>query len=372
MVDNETITFNFQGLFFYRGRVALYAILKALGIGPADEVAIQAFTCLAVPEGVMATGARPLWIDIEPNGFNMDAKDLDRKLTPNTKAIVVQHTYGIPAAMDEIEKVARAHNLPIIEDCCHTLASTYRGRRVGTFGVAAFYSFEWGKPVAVGIGGAAVINDDELRQRVANAYQHYTFPGFKRTLRIQLQYHAFRLLYRPSLYWPVRTLFHTLGNLGLAESNYNPVNTNGIAEDFRLRMAPVLQKRLHKKLQRLKSLNQHSQKISAYYQEHIQTGAVVHPPVPADAHVIFARYPLITHDKRKLLLEAQKANVEMADWYATPVHPLSGESLSLVHYAQGSCPNAEKRGREVITLPTHFNVREKDAERITNFLNNLR
>ncbi|HIE26284.1 TPA: hypothetical protein EYP66_03250, partial [Candidatus Poribacteria bacterium] len=90
----------FAKLTFFRGRVALYAILKALNIGPGDEVATQAFTCVAVPEGIMASGARPVWVDIEVDGYNMDAEDLRRKLTLRTRAIIVQHTYGIPADMD--------------------------------------------------------------------------------------------------------------------------------------------------------------------------------------------------------------------------------------------------------------------------------
>ena len=79
-------------LVYFRGRVALYALLKALDVGPGDEVATQAFTCVAVPEAIMATGASPIYVDLEPTGFNMDVGDLQHKITSRTRAIIVQHT----------------------------------------------------------------------------------------------------------------------------------------------------------------------------------------------------------------------------------------------------------------------------------------
>ena len=109
---------------YFRGRVGLYAILKALDIHKDDEIAIQAFTCLAVPEAILAIGAKPSYIDIKPMQFNMSVSDLANKITPQTKAIVVQHTYGIPANMDEITEIAEKFNIPIIEDCCHTLSGS--------------------------------------------------------------------------------------------------------------------------------------------------------------------------------------------------------------------------------------------------------
>lgn len=366
-----TVTRNISNLTYFRGRVALYAILKGLNIGAGDEVVIQAFTCLAVPEGVMASGARPVYVDIETAGFNMDPADLERKLTPQVRAIVVQHTYGIPADMRRIVSIAQERGIPIIEDCCHTLASTYKGRPVGSFGTGSFYSFEWGKPVVAGIGGSAVVNDPQLKERVKAQYEHYRYPGFVTLARIQLQYYAFKILYRPSLYWPVRSAFHRLGSLGLAESNYNPVGVDNIAEDFRLRMAPPLQRRLARQLTKLDDLTCHSQQIAKAYREQIRSAAVTHPVLPEGADPVFARYPLLARNKQRLLQAARKANVELAEWYATPVHPLTGDELRLVGYEPGSCPNAEARCGEVVTLPTHPAVGKKDIERIISFLNEV-
>ena len=360
---------NLTGLTYYRGRVALSAMLKGLCIGNGDEVTLQAFTCVAVPEAIMASGARPVYADIEKNGFNMDAGDLERKITPQTRAIVVQHTYGIPADIERIKYVADKADIPIIEDCCHTFVSMYKGKIVGSFGVGSFYSFEWGKPVVAGIGGSAIINDSNLNEKIQSKYKDYRFPSTVKLLRIQLQYFGFKMLYRPSLYWPIRDMFHMLGSIGAAESNYNPVQENEVAEDFYLRMPKPLQRRMARKLSDLDVLTRHSRWVSNQYQSRIGSNVVVHPKISGDCKAIFARYPLLANDKNTLLEQARKAKVELSDWYSTPIHPLTGKDLELVRYEAGSCPNAEKRCKQVVTLPTHMAVKVKDVERIVAFLN---
>ena len=359
-----------EGLTFYRGRVALYAILKGLGIGAGDQVATQAFTCVAVPEAIMASGAHPVYVDIEPNGFNMDASDLECKITPQTRAIVVQHTFGIPADMERIKHVADNADIPIIEDCCHTFVSMYKGKMVGSFGVGSFYSFEWGKPVVAGIGGSAIINDSNLNEKIQSQYKDYRFPSPMKLLRIQLQYSGFKILYRPSLYWPVRDMFHILGSIGAAESNYNPVQENQVAEDFCLKMPKPLQRRMARKLSNLDAWSRHSRWVSNEYQSRIKSNQVRHTEIAPDCEVVFARYPLLANDKGMLLKQARKAKVELSDWYSTPIHPLTGNDLKLVRYKAGSCPNAEKRCKQVVTLPTHMAVKVKDVERIVTFFNN--
>ena len=178
-----------EKLTFFRGRVALYAILKAMGIGAGDHVVTQAFTCIAVPEAIIASGAHPVYVDLESNGFNMDPDDFKLKITSQTRAVVVQHTYGIPANMDSIVQIADERSIHIIEDCCHTLVSKYRGKLVGTFGAGSFYSYEWGKPIVVGIGGSAGVNDKDLRKKIERQYSCYNFP----LARSQGQYSCYEI-----------------------------------------------------------------------------------------------------------------------------------------------------------------------------------
>lgn len=340
-----------------------------MGIGDGDQVVTQAFTCVAVPEAIMTSGARPVYVDIEPSGFNMDAGDLDRKITPQTKAIIVQHTYGIPANMGKLTSIANKANIPIIEDCCHTLVSSFKKNLVGSFGVGSFYSFEWGKPIVAGIGGSAIVNDSNLNEKIQSQYGHYRFPSTVKLLRLQLQYFGFKILYRPCLYWPVRNIFHILGSIGAAESNYNPMEASQVAEDFYLKMPKPLRRRMARKLYDLDVLTRHSHWASNEYRSRIESRQVRHPDISPDCDTVFARYPLLANDKDMLLEQAKKAKVELADWYSTPVHPLTGKDLELIQYKAGSCPNAERRCRHVVTLPTHMAVKKKDVERIVAFLN---
>lgn len=360
---------NVSDLTFFRGRVALYAILKAMGIGKGDEVAMQAFTCLAVPEAILSVGACPIYVDIAPRGFNIDPADLAKKITPRMKAIIVQHTYGIPAEMDTLCLLASNKGIPIIEDCCHTLVGTYNARELGSFGVASFYSFEWGKPLVAGIGGSAIINDPYLIKKVKSGYSGYRMPDLITRLKIEFQYFAFGILYNPSNYWILKDAFHKLSSLGILKSNYNIINRERIPEDFYYVMSNCVKKRLISGLNSVEAFEKHSKYVAEKYREKIISPIFVHPNPVVNSRIVYARYPLLTKNKNVILAKARKANVEISDWYFSPVHPLKIDECSIVDYIVGSCPNAEQRSQEVITLPTNSRVREKDIDRIVNLLN---
>jgi perosamine synthetase len=355
---------------FYRGRVGLYAILTGLGIGEGDDVAIQSFTCLAVPEAILAVNARPVYVDIEAAGFNMAQSDLINKITSKTKAIIVQHTFGIPAKIDAILEVSKKNNIPIIEDCCHSIMSTYNGLTVGNFGIASFYSFEWGKPIVIGIGGSVIINNDTLESKVAELYHHYKTPRAIDVARIQLQYYIFKLLYRPSLYRPIRALFHWLGALGVVKGNYNPVGKGEVARDFTRRMPTPLKNRLEREAKRLEAMAAHSQSVTLQYRSQIRSLAVSHAVLPETDNIVLVRYPLLARNKSQLIEQARRANIELSGWYATPVHPLSVKDSHLAGYEAGSCLNAEQRCREVVTLPIR-SVSERDIRHAIEFFNHV-
>jgi dTDP-4-amino-4,6-dideoxygalactose transaminase len=356
---------------FFRGRVALFAILKELGVGKGDEVAVPAYTCVAVPEAVLASGARPIYVDLEATGLATDAVHCDAILSSRTKAIVVQHTFGIPARVAAFVNLGRQRGVPIIEDCCHTFSSTYKGREVGTFGDAAFYSFEWGKPIVAGLGGSLVCRNAELEHRVAASYASFKQPSFLRDLRLRAQYYAFSALYRPSLYWMIRDLKDHLTRAGLAESNYSESYGGVAGKDFGLRMARSCRARLIGKMRALARVTQNSRFVCERYRTEIRGAIVGHVEVPAGTEPVYARYPLWTEQKGRLLALARKARVELAGWYATPIHPLARDEWESVAYVAGSCPNAELRVRQIVTLPTHSRVSPRDIERTVRFFDGV-
>jgi dTDP-4-amino-4,6-dideoxygalactose transaminase len=296
----------------------------------------------------------------------MDPVDLEPKLTPKTRAIVIQHTFGIPARMDELLAVARRHSIPIIEDCCHTHGSIYGDAIVGSFGVGAFYSFEWGKPLVVGVGGSAIVNDSALRATVRAAYAEYQPPSLLRVLRVQAQYMMFDILYRPSRYWRLRSAFRALARFGVAESNYHAPGS-GLSPEFHQRMAGSLRRRLVRKAASHREDVAHAQELAGIYSSQIRGKDVRQPEIPPCGRAIFARYPLRVPNKAELLEHARASNIELADWYTSPVHPLSKVEWKHVAYSAGSCHRAEQLATEVVSLPTHTRATSKTADRAVAF-----
>ncbi|HPD48014.1 MAG TPA: DegT/DnrJ/EryC1/StrS family aminotransferase [Anaerohalosphaeraceae bacterium] len=144
------------------GTSALYLCMKALGIGRGDEVITTPFTFIATATTIMMTGARPVFVDIDPRSLNMDASRIGGAVTPRTKAVVPVEVFGNPAGMDAICEVAAKHNLLVIEDSCEGLGSELRGRKVGTFGIMSTFAFYPNKQITTGEGGMILTDDDAL------------------------------------------------------------------------------------------------------------------------------------------------------------------------------------------------------------------
>jgi len=148
------------------GTDAIYVVLRMLGIGPGDEVITVANSWISTSETISQTGATPVFVDIEPDYFNINVDHIEEKITADTKAIIPVHLYGQPAKIDAVMDIARAHDLYVIEDTAQAHFAEYNGKRVGTYGIAGTFSFYPGKNLgAYGDAGAIVTNDDELARR---------------------------------------------------------------------------------------------------------------------------------------------------------------------------------------------------------------
>ena len=155
------------------GTDALYLTLRALGIGPHDEVVTVAHTFIATAEAIGLTGARPVFVDVTSDTLLMDPEALEAAITPRTRAVVPVHLYGHPCDMDRIMAVARRHGLKVIEDAAQAHGARWRGHRVGSIGDAACFSFYPGKNLgACGDGGAVVSRDEQLIHRIVRLANH--------------------------------------------------------------------------------------------------------------------------------------------------------------------------------------------------------
>ena len=155
------------------GTDAIYIVLRALGVGSGDEVITAANSFIATSEAITLTGARVVFVDCDPQTYNIDCKKMAAGITRRTKAIVPVHLYGQPADMKTLNEIARKNNIFIVEDAAQAHGAEYAGRRVGTFGNAACFSFYPGKNLgAYGDGGAIVTNDESLADRCRMIANH--------------------------------------------------------------------------------------------------------------------------------------------------------------------------------------------------------
>jgi dTDP-4-amino-4,6-dideoxygalactose transaminase len=155
------------------GTDALCMAVHCLGIGPGDEVICPANTFIATAEGIGWAGATPVFVDCDPVTYNLDPTKIEAAITPRTRAITAVHLYGQPADMDPIMAIAKEHGLLVIEDCAQSHAATYKGKKAGTFGDVACFSFYPGKNLgAYGDGGAVATNNDELATAVRKLGDH--------------------------------------------------------------------------------------------------------------------------------------------------------------------------------------------------------
>lgn len=343
---------------FNSGRSALLAVLNAFSIGAGDEVIIQAFTCVAVPNSIRWAGATPIYADITPS-YNLDPKDIEKKITPKTKAIIVQHTFGMPADMDAIQSISHKYKLLLIEDCAHGLGAAYKGKKLGAIGDAAFFSFGRDKVVSSVWGGAAVISDaykDEAR-RLKTYHDSLTMPGFFWIFQQLLHPVVFSVilpLYRLGL---GKVLLAALQKLGLLSYPVYPEEKLGIQpRDFPSRYPNALSLLLERQLHKLDRFIAARTAVSLYY-----THELHHHVPPNDIKPGFLRYPILVAKPDSIMRKAKVAGILLGNWYRDVIAP-HGVDMSVAGYTTGSCPVAEKAAARIINLPTRISL--SDARRV--------
>lgn len=154
------------------GTGALHLALAASGVSAGDEVIVPDISWIATANVVRHCGAEPVFVDVRPGDWTIDPNRIEAAITPRTKAIFPVHLYGHPADMDAIESIANANGLMVIEDAAPAVGSTYKGRKMGTFGRASGFSFQGAKLLATGQGGMMVTDDEEIFRRAVRVYEH--------------------------------------------------------------------------------------------------------------------------------------------------------------------------------------------------------
>lgn len=358
---NHTISFD-------SGRSALYVGLKVLGITAADEVLAQAYTCVVVSNAIIWAGAKPVFVDILDD-FTMDPEDVKRKITPQTKVLIIQHTFGVPARLTELLALAKAHNLKVIEDCAHSFGARHDGQLTGTFGDIGMLSFGSDKVLSSVRGGALITNDEELAKKI-QSYQA-RLPLFLLSKLLRHLFHVPIFFMGKKLYsWGVgKWLLYAARVFHITNDIIDKAEKRGEQSNyFPSQFSNSLAKLALSQLRTVDFSNKHRQEIAKLYREKITNNQIIHPPNSLVS--IFLRYPIRVMDSVKLRTNAKRQGIILGDWYDTVVAPRDVD-LARTAYQSGSCPRAEILARESVNLPTDAAISQTDAERIIKAVNDF-
>jgi dTDP-4-amino-4,6-dideoxygalactose transaminase len=287
------------------GTSALHLSLMALGLGPGDEVITVPFTFVATVAAIHYTGARTVFVDIEPRSFTMDPNQLERAITNRTKAIIPVHLYGQPADMEAISEIAQRHGLAVVEDACQAHGAEYRGKRAGSIGDFGCFSFYPGKNLgAYGEGGIIVTN-------------HRDHARTTRMLRD----------------WGQERKYHH------------------ILKGFNYRMEGIQGAVLRVKLRRLHEWTEKRRLWAACYSRALKSSQVSIPTESTNCRHVYHIYAVRSGQRDALQQELLAAGVHTGIHYPIPVH--LQEAYADLGYGAGDFPHSERAAREVLSLPMY-------------------
>ena len=302
------------------GTSALHLALLAAGIGPNDEVITVPFTFVATVAAIYYTGAKPVFVDIDPRSFTIDVKAIEAAITKRTKAILPVHLYGQPADMDPIMAIAKRHGLVVIEDAAQAHGAEYKGKRVGSIGDMGCFSFYPGKNLgAYGEGGMVVTNNAE----------------YTRTIRM-------------------------LRDWG-AEQKYLHV-----LKGYNFRLEGIQGAVLRVKLRYLENWTEARRAAAANYNELLCDSGVQTPlAIPYSRHV-YHIYAIRTQQRTEWQQSLQAQGIQTGIHYPIPVHLLPAyEDLG---YVKGDFPHSEQAANEVLSLPMFPELTREQCEEVSEAL----
>ena len=298
------------------GTSALELALRAYGVGPGDEVITTANTYIATAFAASHTGATPILVDVDPVTYNMVPELFERVITPRSKVVIPVHLYGQPADMDAILEIARRHHLIVIEDACQAHGARYKGRRVGSLGDAAAFSFYPAKNLgAYGDGGMVVTSDPEIAEKV-------------RMLRFEGQSQKY--------YHDIKGYNHLLDTIQAAV--------------------------LMVKLPHLDEWNQARRAHAAQYDRLLADSGVVTPKIASYAESVYHLYIIRVSERDQLQAFLKEKRIFTGIHYPIPIH--LQKAYSELGYKPGNFPVTDKIAGEILSLPMYAELADEQIAEV--------
>ena len=303
------------------GLDALMLALKALGIGAGDEVIVPSNTYIATALAVTYVGAKPVFVEPDIRTFNINPALIESAITPKTKAIMPVHLYGQPCDMDPIMAIAKKHCLRIVEDCAQAHGAIYKGKKIGTFGDAAGFSFYPGKNLgALGDAGATVTNDEVLAGKV-----------------------------------------RALGNYG---SDYK---YHHIYKGCNSRLDELQAAFLAAKLPHLEKMNVERRRIAQMYTDGIKNPKVVTPYVMPECTPVWHIYGIRCNEREALEKHLNEKGIGTNKHYPIPMH--MQECYRDLEIKEGALPIAEEISRTELSIPMYYGMTDDEVQYVIDAIN---
>lgn len=305
------------------GLDALWIAFKLLGIGRGDEVLVQGNTYIASVMGITINGATPVFVEPDEY-FAIDTAKLEEKITPRTKAILVVHLYGQATNMDEVMRVAAAHNLKVVEDCAQSHGACWKGKMTGTFGDVGCFSFYPSKNLgAFGDGGAVVTNDEALARE-----------------------------------------FRIFRNYGSEKRYYNKVvGANSRLDELQAGLLRV-------RLSHLEELTREKREIAARYLQGLDNENFLMPAIRKGADSVWHQFVIRCKNRTELIEYLNNHNIGTIIHY--PIPPHLSEAYRYLGYEEGAFPITERLAGEVLSIPMYNGMTDEEQQIVIEALNHWR
>ena len=351
---------------YWKGRVALYALLRSMGVNLGDGVILPAYTCVVVPNAIFYAGAIRVYVDVRPDTYCLDPDKLEEALTDRTKVILCQNTYGLSADVEKVVEIARRRGIYTIEDCAHGFGGAYQGKANGTFCDAAFFSTQWNKPFSIGLGGFAVVNNEALISKVEALEKEKQQPTFGETSLLRQLIRTRRWLVRDWSYWKLVALYRWLSryNLILGSSQGGELDDIARPRNYLKGLSAVQAREGLRALDHLDELLARRRKNAEIYTDFLEGKGKNHMDRDLFPNHSFLKYPLLVTDRPTFQAAAEKARVPLGDWFSSPLLPIE-TGLERWRFQPGNFPVAERLARTVVNLPTDT----QDPDKVLSFLN---
>ncbi len=354
-----------QFFLYWKGRVALYAALKAMGIKEGDEVIVPSFTCVVVPNAIMYLRARPIYVDIDTKTLNTTLELIQAAVSERTKCILIQNTFGLSSQVDEIIDFAKEKGITTIEDCTHGFGGTYQGKPNGVRSDFSFFSSQWNKPFSTGLGGILLVNNNDYLEKVKQVNTDLIYPGFKSRVMLKLLILFNKFFITDRTYWLLVRLYRFLSKTGLVigSSSDDELNSPKKPEGFFMGGCNVQYREGVRAMNKLKGLIDLRKKNALLYTSFLKDNGkyFVDPSLESDHS--FLKYPFLVKDRIAFMKKAEQSSIRLGEWFESQIHPVH-EHFELWELEPKNFPVSKEMSSHMLNLPTEI----KNPHKVIQFL----